>query len=361
MMRVLLICGAFPPMKCGVGDYTAMLAHSLARLEGIDVGVLTDAAAVASYDASLEVFPLITEWKLSELPKLLKAVKDWQPDIVHVQYPAVNYGKKPMPHWLPFIFRIQGTIVVQTWHEPYDVGMCFHNLPNALTRDALIIVEPDYKMMVPGWFRRIIDRKRFQFISVGSSIPKIALSETERSNVKSVFDSQECNLIVYFGFASPAKGIEYLFEVTDPALDRLVLICDLDARNLYHKKIIDLVCSEPWMGKAFVTGFITPEEVGRILSAADAALYPFLNGVAWRNTSVLAARAQGTFVVTTARERHGYDADENCFYSGLGDYAEMMVGLRRHVGQRTNVNARQAADWEEIANAHIRLYMETLR
>jgi glycosyltransferase involved in cell wall biosynthesis len=360
-MRVLIICGAFPPMKCGVGDYTAKLSHALVQHAGISVGVLTDAAACASGSAGVEVFPVITGWKLSETAKVLEVIKARRPDIVHIQYPAVNYAKKPMPHWLPFIIKMLGIAVVQTWHEPYDVGMCLHNLPNALTRDALIVVEPDYKKMVPAWFRRIIDRKRFQFISVGSSIPRMILSESERLAVKDTYGANGRNLLTYFGFASPAKGIEYLFEIADPAVDRLVLICDLDRETLYHKKLLKLVASEKWRGKAFVTGFISPEEAGIILSAADAAIYPFLNGVAWRNTSVLAARIQGTFVLTTSRERCGYIEEDNSYYAAPGDCTDMRAGLRKFAGQRSGENARQSTDWEEIADAHIRLYQDNLR
>jgi glycosyltransferase involved in cell wall biosynthesis len=348
-------------MKCGIGDYTAMLAHALAQHEDMSVEVLTDCAADPSSFDGVKVFPLIVGWKLSEIATVMRVVRERKPDIVHIQYPAVNFGKKPMPHWLPFILRMQGRIVVQTWHEPYDAGMCFHNLPNAITKDTLIVVEPDYKKMVPNWFSRLLCRKRFRFISVGSSIPRMALNAAERSAVKSRYEVNGHNLLAYFGFASPLKGIEHLFEIADPALDRIVLICDLEASNPYHQKLLKLVGSDPWRGKAFMTGFVAAEEAGRILASADAAVYPFLGGASWRNTSVLAARVQGTFVLTTSAERRGYSEDDNSYYAAPGDYTGMRGGLRAHVGQRTADDARQLADWKEIAGEHIRLYREVLR
>jgi glycosyltransferase involved in cell wall biosynthesis len=360
-LRLLLITGAFPSMKCGIGDYTAMLAQALAQHENMSVEVLTDSAADPNSVAGVAVFPLIADWKLSEIATVMRVVKERQPDVVHIQYPAVNFGKKPMPHWLPFILRLMGKTVVQTWHEPYDVGMCFHNLPNAITKDTLVVVEPDYKQLVPAWFSWLLSRKRFRCISLGSNIPKMTLSESERSAIKSRYGAQGHNLLAYFGFASPVKGIEQLFEIADPALDRIVLICDLESANPCHRKLLELVNSEPWRGKAFVTGFVPPEEAGRILAAADAAAYPFLGGASWRNASVLAARVQRTFVLTTSRERRGYSAEENSYYAALGDYAGMRAGLRRHVGQRTADDSKQSADWEEIADAHILLYREILQ
>jgi glycosyltransferase involved in cell wall biosynthesis len=189
----------------------------------------------------------------------------------------------------------------------------------------------------------------------------MVLNAAERSAVKSRYEAKSHNLLAYFGFASPLKGIEHLFEIADPALDRIVLICDLEAANSYHRKLLELVGSEPWREKAFVTGFVAPEEAGRILAAADAAVYPFLGGVARRNTSVLASRVQGTFVVTTSSERRGYSEEDNGYYAAPGDYTGMRAGLRAHVGQRTADDARQPADWKEIADEHIRLYRDVLR
>ena len=51
-MKVLLVTGSFPPMKCGVGDYTACLAEALARKPNIEVAVLTSQGA-----EGLEVVP----------------------------------------------------------------------------------------------------------------------------------------------------------------------------------------------------------------------------------------------------------------------------------------------------------------
>jgi hypothetical protein len=44
-MRILLISGSLPPMRCGVGDYTASLATALGRCDDTAVAVLTDTAA----------------------------------------------------------------------------------------------------------------------------------------------------------------------------------------------------------------------------------------------------------------------------------------------------------------------------
>ena len=44
-IRVLLITGSYPPMKCGVGSYSQRLAMALADYSGVKVTVLTDKRA----------------------------------------------------------------------------------------------------------------------------------------------------------------------------------------------------------------------------------------------------------------------------------------------------------------------------
>jgi len=39
-VKVLIISGSYPPLKCGVGDYSYSLAKALATIQGVSVGVL---------------------------------------------------------------------------------------------------------------------------------------------------------------------------------------------------------------------------------------------------------------------------------------------------------------------------------
>ena len=117
-------------------------------------------------------------------------------------------------------------------------------------------------------------------------------------------------LVAYFGFIHLAKRVELLFEVADPLQHHLVLVGELNSEDEYHKRILYLINRQPWIGKVTVTGFLPAEEAGRILAAADAVVLPFRDGGGIWNTSIHASLAQGTFVLTTSREQHGYDCTE---------------------------------------------------
>jgi len=353
-MRILLVSGTYPPMRCGVGDYTAGLAHAFGRREDVTVAVLTGSGATGAREERVELFPEVRTWKIADAPSILRRIRQWRPDIVHVQYPTLFYGEI---QWvLPALARLVNGPVVQTWHEYYS-SRNWPSILNAAMPGGLVVVRPHYRERLPRWYRWLIRRKEFRFIPNASSIPLIRLSREERVAVRSEVAANVDDMIVYFGFASPGKGIELLFRVADPLRHRLVLICDLSAEDGYHASIIDLASRGDWAGKVTVTGFLPPEHAGRLLAAADAAVFPFPNGGGEWNSSIHGAAAQGTFVLTTSLERRGYDPVKNIYYAVPGDVGEMRQALRDHLGRRRPPLADSPeTQWNSIAEAHLELY-----
>jgi glycosyltransferase involved in cell wall biosynthesis len=360
-MRVLLVSGSFPPMMCGVGDYTANLAKALERRGDLSVAVLTDVAATpVPADFSFEVFPVVDGWEVRDLLSIATVIRQWRPNLVHVQYPTQGYGPKRLPWLLPAILRLVNVPVVQTWHE-YHMERVKRNLINAVLGGGLIAVRPKYKETMPPWFRWLTQRKLFAFIPNGSAIPQIRLSELERENVHLRFAPLSTGLIVYFGFVYPPKGVDLLFEMADPSLHHLVLMCELNRKDEYHNTLFDRLNREPWIGNVTVTGFLPSEDVARILGSADAVVLPFREGGGIWNTSIHAAVAQGSFVLTTAKDRHGYDLSKNIYYAACNDVEDMKYALQRYLGRRRfDIAADPTVDWDVIADAHRSFYLELL-
>jgi glycosyltransferase involved in cell wall biosynthesis len=356
-MRILLVSGSLPPMKCGVGDYTASLAKALGRRKDTSVAVLTDVAATPiPSDFDFEVFPITDGWRMADVIRITRAVHRWRPDLIHFQYPSQGYGRTYLPWLLPALFTVMKLPVVQTWHE-YHMETCRRNLLNALLSCGLIAVRPNYEAAMPNWYRWLNRRKRFGFIPNSSAIPRMRLSEKEKFSIRSQFASPPTRLVVYFGFAYPHKRLELLFEIADPVHDYLVLICDLNAEDEYHKAILDRIHQQPWRDRVRVTGFLPSEEVGRILSAADAVVLPFRDGGGMWNTSIHAAVTQGTFVLTTAGEKGGYHCASNVYYARPDDVAEMASALQIHISnKRPETGGDQVSEWEAIAEEHMAFY-----
>lgn len=357
-MRVLLVSGSYPPMPCGVGDYTAQLAKALGRRGDVTAAVLTGIAAEGVTQEGVELFPVVRTWGIAEASSIVGRIRRWRPDVVHIQYPTHYY--REIQWVLPMLARIANGPVVQTWHEYYS-SRSWPSILNAALPGGLVVVRPNYREKMPGWYRWLIRRKEFRFIPNASSIPAVRLAEGERAAIRSKVGSHGRELIAYFGFASPAKGIESLFEIADPQCHRLVLICDLSAADAYQASVLALVNRADWAGKVVVTGFLPPVEVGKLLAAADAAVFPFRDGGGEWNSSIHGAAAQGTFVLTTSHERRGDDAGKNIHFAIPGDLEGMRQALREHMGKRIPAPAETpTAGWNSIADAHVELYRTLL-
>jgi len=349
-------------MRCGVGDYVASLADALARIGDIEVAVVTDCRARGAGSSSgVEVFPIADGWTISNLRPILTTIRRWIPDIIHLQYPTQGYSNGLLPWMLPLMLSVLRIPVVQTWHEHLPMVSVLRSLAVALAPGRLVVVRPNYEAALPFWARLFVRRKHPQFIPNASSIPRAELNDSERSDIRRHLNSSAKYFVAYFGFIYPNKSLELLFDVLDPGQDHLVLIGQLNSDHPYQREVREWTRREPWAGKVTVTDFLPKEEVARLLAAVDAVLLPFRDGGGPWNTSLHAATVQGTFVLTTSRERQGYDLASNVYFSKPGDVTSMRSALREYIGRRNaSPLTDQYASWESIAQAHKSLYQGLL-
>ena len=95
MLRVLLITGSYPPMKCGVGSYTKRLAMALAECQEVKVTVLTDERAhEAEKQDGIEVLSVISGWRIAELVRIIKCITESNPDIIQL----LRWGSQVIKH-----------------------------------------------------------------------------------------------------------------------------------------------------------------------------------------------------------------------------------------------------------------------
>jgi glycosyltransferase involved in cell wall biosynthesis len=304
----------------------------------------------------VQIISVARGWRFTEFGKVVRALREWRPDIIHVQYPTLGYGNSWMPYFLPLVLGCLGSRVVQTWHEP---PTRFRFFPNALTKDVLIGVEPDFLRVIGRRYRWLMRRKQAHHIPVASNIPRVEMTEPERLALRLRYAGKGRKMIANFGFIYPSKGVEDLLEIADPVRDTLVFVTGLDAgNNPYHRMLLELINRSDWAGKVVFTGFLSPDDVARALGAADAAIFPFRDGVATRNASFLAAKAQGVFALTTSQTKQGYDGTQNVFYARPRDNAAMKLALDRYLGTRIEPMLDKSSDWTDVALRHVAIYRE---
>jgi glycosyltransferase involved in cell wall biosynthesis len=334
------------------------LAKALGARPDATVAVLTEvAASEATLDPHFELLPIAYGWKASDVLPIGRAIRMWQPDIVNIQYPTQGYGTMRLPFFLPLLARIAGGAVVQTWHE-YQLRGASTLLINGMASAGFVVVRPDYQDIMSPWYRGLASRKPFVFIPNASTIPTVILTDDDRQAIRSTYATQGKQLIAHFGFASPPKGMDLLFEIADPRKHHLILVFNLNREDAYQKAILNRARQPDWANSVSISGFLPAEKVGRILAASDAVILPFRKGGGIWNTSVHAVVSQGTFLLTTSNERHGYDEGLNTYFAHPYDLADLRQALLVHAGRR--IAPTQVSRWADIAEEHVKLYRKIL-
>jgi glycosyltransferase involved in cell wall biosynthesis len=356
-MRVALLTGSWPPEPCGVGDYAHQLAQHLAGRD--DVAIEAWVGTTWPGEERPGVRRVIDRSWGRTIANLRRALREFRPHLVHVQYPTKGYGDRRLPWLLPLFLRLTGTRIVATWHEYFNEWLP-RALPSATVTDAVIVVRPNYPACLRATTRFALGGRPIHMVRNASAIPRVVHDESSRQERRQRAGCDGRRLVAYFGFAYPAKGAHRLFELIDPEHERLVLIGRLEAEDAYQRAILER-CEEPrWRDAVHRVGWQPEAEVAAWLAAADAVVLPFPAGGGEWNSSLHAAVLQGTFVVTTAVERNGYDARTNVYYAAPDDLAEMRRALDRYAGVRLSAVPEGLTTWADIATDHLGIYREVL-
>lgn len=361
-MRLLLITGSFPPQKCGVGDYCYSLTRALSKISDIKICVLTSATSgTVNAISGIEIHSVIKRWDIFDIKKIIGLIRNFSPDIVHIQYPTQGYRRQLLPDLLPLICFLMGAKIVQTWHEGFGWLRAPQFCMKAMVPGHFLVVRPRYRESLPFFMRWVLESRDIHFIPNASSVPKASLSNDERIALRTQTLKGQQRLVVFFGFVHPPKGVTLLFDIADPGSDHIVIAGEIDQAGKYKDEILKHCSSEPWVGKVTISGFLTAEAASKLLSVADAVILPFRMGGGEWNTSIHSAALQGTLVITTSQKKIGYDALNNIYYSKVDDVTSMKKALNDFAGtKRAHTSTMDNDQWKKIASDHYVIYKSTL-
>lgn len=353
-MRVMLVAGSFPPCQCGVGDYIARLAQALAQMDDVHVAVLTQEGSSMIPQANVDMLDAARGWQISEMSTLLRTIRQWAPDMVHIHYPSQGFYGRALAVFLPLACRALGLTVVQTWHEPWPLRSAIRFLLQRAGSHGLIFVRPNYVKLLPFLLRPIIRKLPQRIVISAGSLPVSIQTSSERHALRQRYLEGLNKLVVFFGFLYPSKGIEDIFDIADPATDALVIV-GASKDSVYLRKLYQIAEDRGWKEQVHYLGFIPEADAANLLSAADAVVLPFAAGSGHWNTSVHGALTQGTLVITTATDPTGDDPVRNLYTAQIGGIEEMRSALRTLAGRRTAASPHLDA-WARIAQDHHDFY-----
>jgi glycosyltransferase involved in cell wall biosynthesis len=334
-----MISGSWPPAVCGVGDNTHTLVEALtARGAQIDCVRFDD-------------------WSWPRRNDIAAHVRSLGADVVHIQYPTHGYGNSLVPNWLAW--RLRDMRVAVTLHEFTAL------LPSGRLRalattvrmfsayafsHALVFSNENecraYCRIAP-WVR-----PRSHVVPIGSAIPDRTTAE-----------DRACR-IVHFGQIVPGKGLEDYVELAE------LLQADQSPCRVW------LIGAVPRTGQSYAGATLArlraagtellldaaPETVAHALATSALAYLPFPNGASEKRSSLLAALANGTIVIT----RHSHltpdwirscTLDASTPIDAFALVRDLLASPARMAALRARTLAsRDRFGWDAIAERHLEIY-----
>jgi polysaccharide biosynthesis protein PslF len=331
-MRILVISGAFPPMKAGEADHVFQLCHNLAE-RGADVHVLTTTRNVAPRPVPFKLHSVIHNWAWGDVPRLVGSIKEIAPDAILLIYTDWVYQNHLMITFAPVLAKaLYSRVPFVTLLETEEISLKaslwmrvvlkivrstagpqkadqFHMKTLLWGSDRVIFLSERHRDRLVKNFPRVAGK--------GTVIPPPAIirmySEPDRNDRAALRRSLGLDptefVIVSFGYIYGAKGVDTLFSAIGLLKDhgrrvKLVIVgggVDLsnpsaDVRLLIEQaERLGITENIVWTG-AYRSDSDVPS---RYLYSGDACVMPFNSGVTLNRSSFAAAAAHGLPVVTT--------------------------------------------------------------
>jgi polysaccharide biosynthesis protein PslF len=337
LTRVAMVAGTYRPERCGVAHYTERLRSALDERGVSSLVLTTGEAARASSDP--DVRGVVRGWGVFDLPALVRAVRgavrDEGADVVHVQHAAGTYDFKRAVFFLPPLLRAAGchaplvtTVHEYGWWEWEPRGVPKGTIEALKTwgqrrgswdrEDGFLLTGSDVLITTNYHAETAITERLPWLASRLRRIPLVAnvdVAPVNRAEAREELRSRygwprEAEIIAYFGFLHPVKGIENLLKAYRGVRKgrpqaRLLLVGGVESLALgdeadwYWNKLRALVGELGLDGSVSMTGYVPEEEASRLLSGADVGVLPFNEGVTLKSGTLLTLFAHGLPVVAT--------------------------------------------------------------
>ena len=362
-MRILVFNPSYPPVPCGVGNYTRGLAEALVRA-GHDVTVITCVASTAMADGPPRVLPLLREWGLIAFLRAWPRFPRPRPDLVVSCYPAAFDGSHSALYLVPglakaLLGRPRTIFIVHEFVRSGEIEQRLLRLPLWAADRIVAVTEAERDAIVtryPSVAARTVVRHN------PATIPVAAVDPDADARTRAALAPQERPVIGYIGLLWGApKGFEDLLEALARTDALLVATGSLDPANAYHGHIVALIERLGLGERVRWLGFVSDEEAGRLLRVVDAVVLPYRGGAESGYTSLLAALVNGAAVITTRGPQNPpwLRDGETALLVDREDPAALAQAITRLVtDERLAAQVRAQAGelsfgWEEIVEAVI--------
>ena len=332
-MKVLFVCGSYPPEKCANAD-TALIMVNLLKKNGLEIEVLSN-----------------IDWGLKRIFKIIRFAKKYKADIVHIQYPGMGFKRSLVPQILAFITRKKSVITI---HEVSQVHFLrkLSLLPYSFCSHLIFTNDFDrsFYLKIFPW----TSSEKSKVVPIGSNIQVFKdLTYNERRR----------NVILYFGQIRPQKGLEKVIElaklIKNNRLDLEVFIVGRTYNEFetYFNEIQNYSVGLPISWKLN----LPEEDVSTLLGTILFAYLPFPDGASERRGSSFATMAHHMITFTTQSKITPYSLNSSVVFVNKPEEVLSYIAKTDilNVYQDLAKNSDlflQKYSWEKIIKDYIELF-----
>ena len=405
MTRVVMVAGTYRPERCGVAHYVQRLRSALDERDVSSLVLTTREAAGDSKDPGVR--GVVRGWGLPDLPALVRAVRQARPEVIHIQHAAGAYGFKRAVFFLPPLLRAAGchaplvtTVHEYGWWEWEPRGVPRGAIEALKTwgqrrgrwdrEDGFLLTGSDVLLTTNTHAETAITERlpwlspRLRRVPLVANVDVYPVGREEaRAEARSRYGwPPDAEVIAYFGFLHPVKGIENLLEAHKKVLEsrpkaRLLLIGGAESLALgdeadWYWNKLQTLARELGLGEAVeMTGYVPEEDASRLLSGADVGVLPFNEGVTLKSGTLLALFAHGLPVIVTRPDPPEPDLKDGRLVrlverrNAPGLAATLLdllsdASQRALLGEAGHIYTRDLS-WSAMAQRHVEVYEAVLQ
>ncbi|WP_179336960.1 glycosyltransferase family 4 protein [Winogradskyella ludwigii] len=275
--KILLITNNFPPISCGVGDYTYNIGKEFIN-EGHDVAIICrDDKRISDYwNKTNEGFTVHTaggNWTIEDWKKVLNLVSKLSVDNLIFQYVPGSYNKYTVPLSLLYFFnKLKKTEVkvITTFHETYvrynwshpkylyvALGQRIIARHVAKKSDKLITSIDRYKDQLERWNSNI------NLIPIGSNIIPVEVLISDILEVRKTIAPKGETVFCTFGNRNHELLLELFKKILNIKPESTLLIIGKVNADLS-------TLTKSVRNQIYTTGFLEANEVFKYLKSSNA-------------------------------------------------------------------------------------------
>lgn len=340
-MKALLISPAFPPMRTGGADFVHRLATEMSS-RGVTTAVIT-AQHAECHDDTILIERVGSKWNWQAMQHILRFVAKWKPDVVDIVFTGWMYQDHPAITFLPTLIkqRFPAIRIIMHLESLGGIRRDKSNLARAAARylASVVIGRNDISYEYGTLLRdsdgviTLSERDRSELILKHAAValkcttvapppimpvvPVFDASRRRAGRSKLGLNGERDLLLAFYGYVYPGKGIETLFEavrrIADTGINvKLLLIggapekyvLEREGRPLYLDDLRNMARDLKIHERVIWSDYAPfgSSEPSMKLRLADAAIFPFKNGINQHNSSIWFVAAHGLPIIASKGE-----------------------------------------------------------